>query len=189
MPPKERLTKEMIICGAYELLRKEGYERVNARTLASELGCSTMPLFRQFDTMDEIRAEAVLRGITLYNEYIARGMTDEIPFKGVGGAYIRFAREEPKLFQLFFMTPKELVKFLPENDPNYDAVNQCAANAVGGDLTGGERIYREMWIFVHGIATMIVNGTNTWSDEEISAMSSEVFSALKQQEQEKGEKR
>ena len=186
MPPKERLTKEVILSGAFELLRREGYEALNARSLAGELGCSTMPLFRQFESMEEIRAGAVMRGVEQYSTYIQQGLQEEVPFKGVGRAYIRFAREEPKIFQLLFMTPKEKISGLPETDPNYNVVAACATSAIHGSADKGARIYQQMWVFVHGIATMIVNGTNPWTDAQIGEMTGQVFAALKQQEQREG---
>lgn len=185
MPPKEKLGKEEIVAGAFELLRQNGIEGLNARGLAAYLGCSTMPLFRQFGSMEEIRVAAIERAIDCYNGYIRKGLEEPLPFKGVGKAYIRFAKEEPRLFELFFMSPKGKYHELPEADPNYETVASTASKAVGGTCADGERIYREMWIFVHGIATLVVLGTMEFEEEEIGEMLSDVFGGLRRGKEEK----
>ena len=44
MPPKVKITKEMIIDAAFEIARSEGAENINARTVSKKLGCSTQPV-------------------------------------------------------------------------------------------------------------------------------------------------
>ena len=51
MARKESITKQMIIDGAFELLKKEGVEAVTARKLAAHIGCSTQPIFRVYENM------------------------------------------------------------------------------------------------------------------------------------------
>lgn len=44
MPPKAKITKEMIVDAGVELVRESGIEHVNARAVAERLGCSTQPV-------------------------------------------------------------------------------------------------------------------------------------------------
>lgn len=48
MPPRAKITKEMVVDAAFELVRAEGIERVNARTVSQKLGCSTQPVMYHF---------------------------------------------------------------------------------------------------------------------------------------------
>ena len=50
MPPKVKITKEDIINAAVSLVRENGADALNARTVASLLGCSTQPVFSNFAT-------------------------------------------------------------------------------------------------------------------------------------------
>ena len=45
MPPRARISKELILNAALRITCEEGFEAVNARSLAAALGCSTRPLF------------------------------------------------------------------------------------------------------------------------------------------------
>ena len=44
MPPKQRITREMILECAFVMFLSEGMETVNARSVAKALGCSTQPI-------------------------------------------------------------------------------------------------------------------------------------------------
>lgn len=41
MPPKVKVTKEMVLNAAFEITRAEGIEAVNAKNVAAYLKCST----------------------------------------------------------------------------------------------------------------------------------------------------
>ncbi len=189
MPPKEKLTQEDIVTAAFELLRREGIEAINARALAKELNCSTMPLFRHFEGMEQIRIAAVGQAEKVYESYIVQGLKEYTPaFKGAGLAYIRFAREEPQLFRLFFMTPIGTVAGISPVDPTRAVVINAAQNSAGVSFAGAEQILTEMWLFVHGVATTLVTGTADFSEEDVSRMMSDVFLGLKQKIAEQGGK-
>ena len=55
MPPKAKITKEMILNTVLEITRKTGFETVNARSIASRLQCSTRPIFTCYKNMDELK--------------------------------------------------------------------------------------------------------------------------------------
>ena len=41
MPPKAKITKDMILNAAFEVARETGADHINARTVAKKLNCST----------------------------------------------------------------------------------------------------------------------------------------------------
>ena len=55
MPPKAKVTREMIIDTAFEIIRNTGIETVNARTVSKELNCSTQPVMYHFKTIEELK--------------------------------------------------------------------------------------------------------------------------------------
>ena len=70
MPPKARITKEMILDAAIEVIRENGHENLNVRTIAQRLGCSTQPVLYSFKTVDEIREAAYQAADEYHTEYI-----------------------------------------------------------------------------------------------------------------------
>ena len=54
MPPKTRITAEMIVDAAVEVVRQSCFESVNARTVSAQLHCSTQPVMYHFSTIDNL---------------------------------------------------------------------------------------------------------------------------------------
>lgn len=185
MPPKAKLDREKIINAALDEVRECGVEGLNARRLAARLKCSTTPVFSCFGSMEEVKAEVVRRANGIYTAFIDEGLAEEKSFKGVGKGYIRFAYAEPQLFRLLFMAPQKNGAALPEADPNSVRIGEAAAAASGLDRAKAKKLYMEMWIFVHGIATMSVTGTLEFSEEEIGAMLTDAFRGIKNSLEEK----
>ena len=105
MPPKVKFQKEEIVNAAFRVASKKGIEAVTAREVAKELKVSVGPIFTWFDTMDELKAEVCRLAKTRYREHLEQGLKEPIPFLGVWHQYIAFARNEPELYKLLFLTP------------------------------------------------------------------------------------
>ena len=43
--PKQKITKEMIIETAFEIVRKEGLENLLVKNIAAKLNCSVQPIY------------------------------------------------------------------------------------------------------------------------------------------------
>ena len=63
MPPKARISREMITDAAVEAVRRGGTDSITARTVAGILGCSTQPVMYHFPTVEELRKEALIIGL------------------------------------------------------------------------------------------------------------------------------
>ncbi len=191
MPPKQKFEKEEIISAALEITRRKGITALTARGLGAELGSSARPIFTVFQNMVEVQDETILAVKALYNRYIAKGLKESNPFKGVGMAYIQFAKYEPKLFQLLFMTENgavpELTEVLSMIDENSGKILESVQKTYGLDDIKARKIYQYLWIFTHGIATLCATKVCRFGEAEISAMLDDVFRSilLKLQEGEK----
>ena len=104
MPPKAKFTREQITKAALEIVREENFERLTARSLGKKMGSSACPIFTVFENMEEVQ-QAVLEAVKdVYKGYVEKGLSENPAFKGVGTQYILFAMNEPKLFQILFMS-------------------------------------------------------------------------------------
>ena len=61
MPPKTKVTAEMIVNAAIEVVRQSGFENINARTVSGKLHCSTQPVMYHFSTIDSLKRAAYQR--------------------------------------------------------------------------------------------------------------------------------
>lgn len=180
MPPKAKFTKEEVIAAALDILRENGREGITARALGAKLQSSARPVFTLFSGMEEILSETEKAARRLYDGYVNAGLKEAIPFKGVGMAYLRFAKEEPKLFQFLFLSERKgtTVSILPELDDNYEAILSSIVNSYGMDAERAKTLYLHLWVFTHGIASLVASKACSFTEEEMSAMLTEVFIGL-----------
>ena len=182
MPPKAKFTRETIIDTAFIITQEQGIDAVTARELGKCLGSSARPIFTVFASMEEVKELVILRAKELYQQYVEEGLKNELPFKGIGLAYIRFASEQPKLFQLLFMSTfhdkPDLSSILPVLDDHYDRTVWSVQEPFHLEKEPAQRLYQHLWIYTHGIATMIVTGLCSYSMEQIEKNMTEIVTGL-----------
>lgn len=180
MPPKIRVEKEDIVKAAAELVRENGADSINARAVAAKLGVSTQPIFSNYSSMEELKADVLEYAHTVYCGYLERGMTSgEYPvYKASGMAYIQFAKEERELFKLLFMRDRTGEK-ITQNDDDVKPIIDIIMNNLGISREEATMFHIEMWVYVHGIAAMIATAYLEWDRDTVSRMLTDLFMGLK----------
>ncbi len=179
MAPKIKITKDDIINTSIELIREGGEQSLNARAIASALNCSTQPIFSNFTSMEELEKETLSAAYNIYLGFLKNeAESGEYPiYKAYGMAYIRFAKEERELFKFLFMRDRTLEDTTPALD--FRESVQIIMNANGITREKAELMHLEMWICVHGIATMIATSFLPLQWELISEITSDVYHGIK----------
>lgn len=177
----KKIQKEDILNAALDIIREEGVNNVQARNIAKKLNCSTQPIFYQFKNMEELKEEILKKIVEIYRDYMTVNEKAPYLYRQMGEGYIRFAKEEPKLFELIFMSPNNLTtkSFITHDKKVYNDILKYVSATTG--ISSEERVrnfHLKMWTFTHGIATMIATKTCEISDEQISEMLTEEFNAL-----------
>ena len=158
-----------MVSAALQVVRANGIDGLTAKALADELGTSTQPVFTAFGSMDALRQAVHAAALDIYDRYMNAGLLENIPFFGVGMQYIRFAREEPALYRLLFLS--ETANTAADTMQRLQTM-VCPALRRIYRLTGEEAevYFRDLWLVVHGLATLIVNGGCPYSDREIGQL-------------------
>ena len=182
MARKQTITKEMIIDSALDLAKREGIEAVTARKVAANAGCSTQPIFRVYKNMEELLAEVIgLAGDYFADFYENSPRSCDTPFVDLGISYINFARQEEKLFSLLFVShyKKEVstYEFINGGSKMYVLKELKKINGLPAQKAGS--IFSNFWIFVHGLACMVLNGDFDLTDEELKETLIRIYEALK----------
>ena len=182
MPPKAKFTKGEIIEAALRIAQTDGFETLTSRELGIRLGSSARPIFTVFKNMEEVQQAVIEAAKKLYQEYVHKGLMEERPFKGVGTQYILFSINEPKLFQLLFMTEQpqipDLSGVLPLIEESYGEILLSIQEDYGISEPLAKKLYRHLWIYTHGIATLCATQMCRFTDTEISSMITEVFTSI-----------
>lgn len=178
MPPKVQVTPQMILDAAFDIVRREGHESLNARRIADRLGCSTQPILYNFKTVDEIRMAVYRMADEYHSEYIMPdGQSDQDPMLALGLNYIRFGHEERHLFRFLFQTDQfgsMDIETLVSN-PQLSAVIGIMAEGMGC----GEGEAREMFVLffvaVHGYASLLANNSMEYDEQLCAKMLETIF--------------
>lgn len=179
MPPKCRFMREEIIQAALDLTAEKGVGALTARGLAQRLGSSAKPIFGLFANMEEVQQEVVKAANLRYQEYLRQDMSAGRypPYKASGMAYIRFAREQKELFKLLFMRDRTHEEKAAGDE--LEALLGLIQKNMGLSRDDAYRFHLEMWIYVHGIATMIATAYLEWDMDFISAALTDAYQGLR----------
>ena len=152
MPKKPTTTKDTIIEGAIQLIREKGHEFLTARNLAAFLGCSTQPIMYQFPNLDTLRDLTYQKVDEFHSEYILAGGD----LLEMGLRYIRFAEEEPHLFQFLFQSG---------HFSGFSLEDLIRSPETAGILAAA--FFEPLAALVHGYASMIANNAMKYDPDAI----------------------
>lgn len=182
MPPKAKITKEMILDAAFTIAREEGADKITARKISEKLGCSTQPVLYHYATVDEIKRETYKVVDEYHTNYIMNNVfnmenDDENPLLMIGLNYIRFAREESNLFQFLFQSNELCEQSMTEL---MDAEELAPMLLIlQQELHMGEEdvktIFSILFIFVHGYASLYANNSMGYNEKDVIAALNRVF--------------
>lgn len=98
MPPKPRFSRESITEAAFNVVRREGWPGLSARSIAKELNASTGPIYSHLKSMRNLEEAVMKKGVDLCLHYVKTTITgDRWVDQGIG--YALFARDEKHLFR------------------------------------------------------------------------------------------
>jgi len=179
MPPKARITSEMVIESAFEIAREKGIENVNARTISKKLGCSTQPVMYYFKTIEDIK-KAVYEKANQYHTHYILNFNSENIMKDMGMNYIRFATTEKNLFRLIFQNNELSGKTMNDliNDSEASPILEIFAQELQSDIKKAKLLFKILSIYVHGYASFLANNSMEYDENEVSTELDLIFNGI-----------
>lgn len=182
MPPKAKITKEMIVDTAFYIAQEEGVEKVTARSISEQLKCSTQPVLYYFATIDEIKNQVYRKADEYHSDYIMNMEKDYgNPMLTIGMNYIRFAIEERNLFRLLFQTNEfsgaSMLDLIDSEEllPLFTVLQQ----ELNMSMEEAKDVFSTLFIFVHGYASLYANNTMVYEEENVIRALKKVFFGTK----------
>lgn len=175
------ITKDMILATAFDIARKKGLDGISNRELAKKLNCSIRPIYYQFENVDELYKELYIEIEKYFYKFLMDNMNDEMPkYKQVGINYIKFAKEEKELFKILFMSKIDLGlnDFIAKDIEDFKELSKLIKISTNLNDEDIESFHIKMWIFSHGLATLVASSTINISDEQLKQLLSLEFQAL-----------
>ena len=172
MPPRAKITKDMVIDAAFEVAREAGAENINARTVSKKLNCSTQPVMYHFATIEELKKAAYEKTDWYHTEYlmnISKEAQEDVMLE-IGLNYIRFAIKEPQLFRFLFQSGFAVENSLLEmiDSEELTPVILAMQESMNLSVEKTKEAFLTIALFVHGYASIIANNSLEY-DEKLAA--------------------
>lgn len=179
MPPKQRITREMILETSFSMFCREGMENVNARSVAKALGCSTQPIFSYFSGMEELKNALESKAWELYEQEISEALAGEEPLRACSLAYYRFAVNQPHLFRSLFLTRRSAQERenIGMNDELNARIVEAVAAGMGGDAERAQKRCTALRVCAHGLASLEAMNMLGMTQEAAETMIAEAIEA------------
>ena len=182
MPPKPKFTKEEIVAAALRIVSESGLPALTAKSLGNALHTSATPIFTVFRSMQEVVEEVRMAAMGKFESYAHKMGSDMPIFKQVGMQMILFAKEEPQLYQLIFMSQNSDVKSFADIYRHLGSVAYECLQTIQGDYGLSEAdarvLFEHSWVHTYGIATLCATGMCEFTREELSKMLTQDFAAV-----------
>lgn len=177
------LSKDNVVKGAVKIVNKTGWNSLNARGLAKELGISTKPLYRVYKSMDEIKEDVYKEIYRQYDEFINSRVDNKKALLTLCIAYVEFAQEYKNLFISLFLSNnlkwKEINNVLDEKWNQSTIIN--LVNKQNLSFNDAKELFINMWLCANGLATLIATNDIKVDSQEILVKIVKIYKSLTKQ--------
>lgn len=162
--------KRCIVDVGIDMLHRKGLQAVTMRAVATRIGVGTMTLYTYIHGQDALRREMIRRGFDILNAGCQQASTLTTPGTDgwLGGArhYLRFAMENPNLYQLMFGSQKvadesddQLLEYGFGNLIEKVRTRLANSGKSEAQMAHLARIQAgRFWIALHGMASLAIAG-------------------------------
>lgn len=169
MAGKSIITKEELLKVAMNMIEKNGAECINARNLAKEASISTKPIYRLYNSLEDLKKDANEIIKKEYDEFIMKRVDNKNALITVCVAYIEFAQMHKNYFRSMFLSNN--LKWQSVDDVLNEKWNQSTiinlVNKHSLSFDNAKNLFMNVWIYANGLATLIASNELTIDNKEI----------------------
>ena len=185
MPAIKELSKDYIVKVAVKMVNDKGWDSVNARSLAKALNVSTKPLYRIYNSMEEIKSDIYKEISRQYDEFITSRVDNKKALITLCIAYVEFAQEYKNLFISLFLSNnlswQSIENVLDEKWNQSTIIN--LVNKHGYSFEEAKNLFMNMWLYANGLATLIATNDMKIDEKEILVRLVKTYKVLTKTEQ------
>lgn len=169
MVKQKKIQKDDILKAAVKLLQKDGSKKMTARNVAFYLNSSTQPIYNEFKNMNQLKDGLFELSYGYLMENVFKLQDHKLSLENICLEYIRFAKEDPMLFNSMFnysenYSPKmqrQIFNILDELLPQVPEITK--------ELTDEERAeFKQLvWPAIHGFAVMVNQGVYEFKEDRV----------------------
>lgn len=157
MPPKKKFSKEQIINSAFHIAKTEGIDKITIRKVSDYLGCSSAPIYVNFNDVEELK-QAVVKKMVDWSQQLIHEQNSGNPFADIGIASLKMATEYPALTQDIVLKSNRYLKDYDQDmSGEFVALMKQVPELEGFTEKELMTILLKMRIFQIGLTLMVAN--------------------------------
>lgn len=181
MPPKQKITKSMLLEHAFQIAEEQGIMAVTSRSVAKSVGCSIQPVFSQFPTMEELRQATFDYACNLFVKEVLAFEQQPDFLSQVTKWVLDLARSRPNLFQLLYLSDgfngNNFLEVMMGFESNKKMILKMTELYCLDEKICKDILLRSC-LFLMGISTMICVNHMDFSNEQVAAMMKQTISDM-----------
>lgn len=181
MARKIKFTKDYILEKTKDFINEKGIEQMNARDLCKYIGCSTQPLFKNFESMEEFKRSLKKYLHDYYDEFINKIVDKEEYLFTISYAYALFSYKESNIFKALFMSDLAGTRTIKEvlNSPQNIGTINSIPDQYNLTKNKSEKLYRDVRFYTHGLSCQIACKSILVDEKEIKKLINDIINKLK----------
>ena len=167
-----KFSKDYILEKSVEFIKEKGYSNLTARELAKYIGCSTQPIFKNYNNFDMYKEDLKNYLRKDYESFIHKYVDKEDYLYTISYAYALYAKKEPNIFFSMFMADlagSRTVNEVLNTERNMETI-KAMVTQYNISLKEAERVYRDVRFYTHGIATQLCVKSIKLTEEELKEL-------------------
>lgn len=164
-----KFSKEDILEKSVVFIKEHGYSKLTVRELVKYIGCSTQPIFKNYENFDMYKEDIKVYLRKDYSDFISKYVDINDYLYTISYAYAFYAKKEPNVFFSLFMADlagSRTVEEVLNTGRNMETIN-AMVKQYKISLEDAKKVYREVRFYTHGIATQLCVNSIKLTDKEI----------------------
>ena len=168
MASEKRITRESILQAAIQTIQSGGAESLTVRNIAKTLGCSTQPLYYEFENIQHLK--------DALHDYIRENFLKfhNDSYKALGQSFLSFATKEKELFRFLYLQHRQPGQDLLD-DLNWEMLISLLAKNLEMPPETAREMHRQMQFRCYGLGVMLAIGYQSMNQEQIDQELTDFF--------------
>lgn len=168
MASEKRITRESILQAAIQTIQSGGAESLTVRNIAKTLGCSTQPLYYEFENIQHLK--------DALQDYIRENFLKfhNDSYRAFGQSFLSFATKEKELFRFLYLQHRQPGQDLLD-DLNWEMLISLLAKNLEMPLETAREMHRQMQFRCYGLGVMLAIGYQSMNQEQIDQELTDFF--------------
>ena len=168
MASEKRITRESILQAAIQTIQSGGAESLTVRNIAKTLGCSTQPLYYEFENIQHLK--------DALHDYIRENFLKfhNDSYKAFGQSFLSFSTKEKELFRFLYLQHRQPGQDLLD-DLNWEMLISLLAKNLEMPPETAREMHRQMQFRCYGLGVMLAIGYQSMNQEQIDQELTDFF--------------